>query len=1068
MANSDEQQIEKTNSNPDLALYYLLHTNPVYKYVKDQENIHIMIIGDGDWAQRFIGIALQTCQVVGRSITITVACEETGKTAEEYLKIRPAVPEFVNVRLFDKNGSSVTVKGLVENEEKKVLGDTEKEMYGTLNFVPGSFIGSDREDAEVINNLITKFEEPQYIFIDLAKDDTHNYELAKIFANVIRNVDSTRKDFWFINYVVENKTNGSTDFTPVFVKEEIRATNLELLDQMAFNAHLSWFNTLNIDQIAEREKFYKDTYNYNSSLAFVLSIPYKLWSVGIPYKNDNVASAAAAFQEVLDMKMPDSNKPGKPSEEYLKYLKLIQLEHRRWVLEKICDNNANDAGIMGWQPRKIDSSFVADCVKRCSVKDKKQRIHPCLVRSTIEMPLKTKFYSKEPREGWKEPEGEDEKPVDTPVKDLKNLKFAYSNSNVKENISGFKKLDELDQMSVQLHREFYKAAQVVIGNKPLENEEGVIWEIEKLLSGENIDVKRAFDRYCYCIKNILAGNQTYSKQFESAQDEFKKALADIASDKKEVIVGKDKNVTGGLLQEVAKMLFPVIESNLYRDYKSLDEDLVNNIPFILTYKQVQELIIAFDDDRQGNGKNNAVFHNVASATVLNPQHIKYLYFYDKYTNEEMLHSKIRSIVSYLKKRIKGCKVTFVIAYQSLPEVTFFDKIVAEGVYIETQYVKDEKQAAAFFEEKLPACVNALYDGTNSVFKSARWNGLLTAKINEKMPYFEFDEFQDKHFTECNQCDFLQYIERSSVISKTYLRIEDMFSLMNAKNTKFNIPEFDTPDLANKYEKIWKICTGGLLENNPKVKPENRWEFGVRNWNMLSKTLENHQKDWMPNDTKVVEFTFNEKYAKKRKMFYYQYMDILKAMEEEGFVKVVDHDDAKVLENGKVSKVSLAFTTKEAKELMCTAGQILELFAYFEVLKTGFFDDVACSYEFTWENENVKNELDCVLTKGFKTIIVECKAVEKLKQDYYQKLDSLSSQFGIAEKGVILANTYDKSHEDTNATNELMKTRGKLMDIITISEQKDIENIGRNLCDIMEGKKAGKDFEAKKEGGNANV
>lgn len=1047
MANSDEQQIEKTNSNPDLALYYLLHTNPVYQYVADEDNIHIMILGAGDWAQRFIGIALQTCQVVGRSVTITVACEEPENTKGDYLKKRPAVPKFVNVKVADANGKF----------GKGTLDPNKVEVYGTLQFVYGAFKNDEQDNNKIIGDLTEKFGTPQYVFIDLAQDDTHNYELAKTFANFIRNIDSTRKDFQFINYVVENETVNSSDYNPVPVKEEIHSADLEPLEQMAFNAHLSWFNTLNIDQIAERDKFIKDTYNYNSSLAFVLSIPYKLWSVGIQYENGDVASAAAKFQdELLGKKMPDSNKPEKLSEEYLK---LIQLEHRRWVLEKICDNNANDAGIMGWQPGIIDSAFVADCIKRCSVKDKKQRIHPCLVRSTIEMPLKTRFYSEEPREGWKEPEGEGEKIDDIPVKDLKDLKFAYSNSNVKANISGFKKLDEMDQMSVQLHREFYKAAQVVIGNKPLENEESVICKIEELLSGENKDVKRAFNHYCYCIKNILAGNQTYSKQFENAQEEFKKALVDIVQNKKEVIVGKDKNVTGGLLQEVAKMLFPVIESNLYRDYKSLDEDLVNNIPFILTYKQVQELIIAFDDDRQGNGKNNAVFHNVASATVLNPQHIKYLYFYDKYTNEEMLHSKIRSIVSYLKKRIKGCKVTFVIAYQSLPEVTFFDKIVAEGVYIETQYVKDEKQAAAFFEEKLPACVNALYDGTNSVFKSARWNGLLTAKINEKMPYFEFDEFQDKHFTECNQCDFLQYIERSSVISKTYLRIEDMFSLMNAKNTKFNIPEFDTPDLANKYEKIWKICTGGLLENNPKVKPENRWEFGVRNWNMLSKTLENHQKDWMPNDTKVVEFTFNEKYAKKRKMFYNQYIDILKAMEEEGFVKVVEHDDAKVLENGKVSKVSLAFTTKEAKELMCTAGQILELFAYFEVLKTGFFDDVACSYEFTWENESVKNELDCVLTKGFKTIIVECKAVEKLKQDYYQKLYSLTNQFGIAEKGIILANTYDQREQEAN---EVMKKRGKLMDIITISEQIDIEEIGQNLCDIMEGKKTGKDFEVKKE------
>ena len=95
-----------------------------------------------------------------------------------------------------------------------------------------------------------------------------------------------------------------------------------------------------------------------------------------------------------------------------------------------------------------------------------------------------------------------------------------------------------------------------------------------------------------------------------------------------------------------------------------------------------------------------------------------------------------------------------------------------------------------------------------------------------------------------------------------------------------------------------------------------------------------------------------------------------------------------------------------------------------------------------------NELDCVLTKGFRSIIVECKARVELNQDFYYKLDSLASRFGIGTKKVLIANTYVNSPH-LNQINELQKTRGNQMDIITISDENDIQNIGKTLQKIME-------------------
>ena len=278
--------------NPDLILYSCLYNNPIYQYISDQENIHVMILGNGEWVENFIKIALQTCQVANnRSVTITVVSNEPEKAKEEYLKTRPAVADFVNV-----NDS---------------LKDSDQEIYGILNFVKGTLnTNEEQKHVAVIEDLLTKYGKPQYVFIDLAGSDILNYNVAQTFAKVIFSMcekerekeqfahsqkklteknergsstinlfnrlsslgtfDFQNANFKFINYVItgERKSEQYKGGTPLFVNESIPAAVLDPLDQMAFNAHLSWYNTLNVDQNEIREEFRKDIYNYNSSLAW--------------------------------------------------------------------------------------------------------------------------------------------------------------------------------------------------------------------------------------------------------------------------------------------------------------------------------------------------------------------------------------------------------------------------------------------------------------------------------------------------------------------------------------------------------------------------------------------------------------------------------------------------------------------------------------------------------------------------------------------------------------------------------------------------------------------------------
>ncbi len=1088
--------------NPNAIIYNLLYKNPIYGYVPDKEkHIRVMVLGSGEFAQSFIGIALQCCQVVGRDITITVVADDAEAARKEYLKTRPAVSEFVNV-----NGS---------------LQKGEKEIYGTVNFVHAHFsAGNIKENRNEISRLFKEHKMPHYVFLALGSqngaEDALNKEIAQLFADKARAKALAKATMGitsdkvvnsnYINYVITDKEHSETakSGNPVFVYETITAETIDSrLDRMAFNTHLSWNSRLNLNysELYDQMRLEDNGYNYISSIAYVLSIPYKLWSIGIGF--ENIDEAAEKFQKVIDAHAKQPNK---------EYLEMIQLGHRRWVLEKVCDKK-------GWQaPRKKNGELDYEgCILRGRVKDNETHLHPCLVRSTANMPLKGEFYTGNQYANWNKPNEQDDK------------------------------LDELDRMSIDLHRFFFAKAQKVIKERPLQR--GDVAYIEKIISNEPEEVIRAFNRYRYCIRNILSGNQAYSQQFERIEKDFKDVLEQKATPEiKTVILGND--ATGSRLLNIRHTLFPVIESNMYRDYKALDEALIQNTPFILTFKPQADLVLAFEDDRFYNGRNDIIFKNVASATVLNPKSITYLYYYNRYTRKDLLLRKLSSVTNYLNKRALNCKIRLAIAYVVVKDKQRSEddlhKLIAEiqnSVAFENiagQACADEGEACEFLANAVAQTEDGLFDGTTQLFSSATWNAVFMKKVKTVLAYFEFN-YREKRFENLSRCEYLKYLKTSNVLAKTYLRIEDMFSLMNAYSTKYSLPEF-----AEEYEIFWKIYTGGLF---PTKNPRN-WRNGVKNWNRLCGKL----KEWADKQDEIFRvevdakgenwqtyaYSFPSRYIDEARAFYNVLcsMDIIASQfkllvdttdwceveissqydlgqlfykisdEPEKYLagknltvsrywerkeykeyfivkynnlrvvecKLDDNDSYTVRILNELEKyhyinnlnkwggtlksvkndiyagqtVSFRYASPSIKKLLTTAGEILELFTYYEVLKTGHFDDVACGYEFQWERGGVLNELDAVLTKNFKSIIIECKARSSLDQNFYHKLLSVANQFGIAVKKVMIANTYE-NYDTINAVNDTMVERGSQMDIITIRKPEDINAIGKTLVKIMERK-----------------
>ena len=153
-----------------------------------------------------------------------------------------------------------------------------------------------------------------------------------------------------------------------------------------------------------------------------------------------------------------------------------------------------------------------------------------------------------------------------------------------------------------------------------------------------------------------------------------------------------------------------------------------------------------------------------------------------------------------------------------------------------------------------------------------------------------------------------------------------------------------------------------------------------------------------------------------------------------------------LSGDETNKLSFSYSTHQFKDVMTQSGRILELFVYYKLLETGLFDDVANSVEIHWNNDEAENEIDIIATKGYKVLIIECKAQKTLVQEYYNKLSRLDTDYGLNSVPVIVADTLGvKKHQEDN---EKMIEIGNRVGIHTVYEKNDISNIGNTLWSIL--------------------
>lgn len=1052
--------LEEERSNSTIAIQRLLYENSFLNWVpRESSNINILVIGAGTYAQKFIDISLQIGQVPNYTLNITAVTNHPDYDKDVYLQFRPAIHEFVNI-----NGS---------------LDGCGEEIYANLDFVkvPGKDAVLSKENPaenrKIIEDIIVAKDEDkayQYVFIALG-DDKLNHEIAKVCVDA----EDCLEKKCSVNFVVQSvEKKKYRKGNPVYVNENLSTTanwpELKEVEKIAFNTHLSWADSLVLD-IRKMRREFRERYNYESSLSFALSIGYKLQSLGILEKN--LDQVAEQFSNLLKDKK--------------QFQTMVAYEHRRWVVEKLTD---------GWAAPKNLESFC----RKGMVKDKIRKLHPCIVRSGNEMPLSTSEYMENNYAKWDEMEAESS-------------------------------LDDLDKMSVNLHKYFKEQAQKFQEEQPLLD--GDMSVIRQKIAEEDASVLTAYNRFLFCLKNILNGSQSYSRQY----DYYETAFCDVLSAHSEDVL---KTEIKRRLSHIRRAFFPVIESNLYCDYKSYDEILVRKIPFILTYRPQQSVAMAFNE---GN-MNDEIFQNVASAIVINPARIHYLYYFDGKVEVDDFAGKIDSVIQFFDSRNLHAQIYFTVALAHTVKEREkklrleFDRLMAEKKLNSYRilFCENEDTATEILLQAMDSKKIDLFDGSVRLFNSSMHNDSFMKQIREKYPYFEFVPWEKK-FVNCIKCEYLKYME-----DKSYIRINDMFALRKAADSKFHMPEF-----SDDYKILWGIYTNQYKKGEKVGKFERR----VESWNRLCSALGEYAKghdqiaeipllpkeegakenqffyffpisgyrtaDYLvqklgeygvisPDKSKVSVYTSDtcrvdistKRNIRKeldrifiqenvladarflhverileniynRVLIYFDKLDvtdfelpsyeeskiiqeelkILEELEKNHFIVQLEHREEQN-GDGRQVYVSFRFTSQRMKKLFTTAGEILEVYTYYEALKTGYFDDIVSGFEFEWEYGGVKNEIDCILTKGFRSLIVECKGRAWMEDNFYYKLSSIAEQFGIGCKKVMIANTYQDGKKKPKLANTTQKSRGEQMGIITVSNLDDICNIGETLKKIMEG------------------
>lgn len=565
--------------------------------------LNLLVAGFGSYGTIFLDSALSAGQMKDRLLNVTVLSDDP-EMVRAYLQERPELEDFFCITYGKRPGHMAGSRFGSPFGSTSAGTEMPDDCYGRIHFLLTGSSGAGRASeagphlaAHLLHDLPPE-DRPEYIFIALG-DDGLSQNTARAFCQEACRL----KIRPLITYVQEERpetpeqVREARQLVPLYITEDVKKLPYsQEIGRMSFNTHLLWEKALNVDLKNVREVWQKPYYR-NASTASVLNLKYKLYSIGIDLDCVTPAKAAQLCHDYFE---GGKHAHGRDL--------LIWTEHRRWVTDKLCK---------GWK----SMPDLKDCLALGSTRDDRNRRHSCILHSRPDHLLEEHFCKEGSIGKW-----------DT----ASDQELAV--------------LDPLDRMSVELHRLYAKQAEETRRQNLLHG--SLVMGIKALIEGSP-KAMAAFEDWYACMDGIFKKDRSKAALYRGLKENFLQSVREDPALKK-----AQKTSLLQAAEALDTLFSPLTAAMEYVDFKAKDADIVDNIPFILTYSADACMVIPYLTGQELS--SDLLFQNVAAATVVNPARIIYLVLVRSPEDEEAVKESLPRLAAYLDRKHLQAELDFVI------------------------------------------------------------------------------------------------------------------------------------------------------------------------------------------------------------------------------------------------------------------------------------------------------------------------------------------------------------------------------------------------------------------------
>lgn len=975
----------------ELVSYLILHQYPLFQYREENGDISMLCLGSGVFMQRMILSILACGQLPKTKLHLHIMSDTSqDEFMASMLEKAPLLAEYLTLNGEDGKSVAVHYRQVPNLLAPNALTDLPDARYMLVS------LGNPANNSRAVEALVRQ----------LQADPTR------------RNADS------IIHYHCPASTTRKPRISiPAWLKavpfsEDLRGYEEALQELAQLTVRLAhMYNKLQNPKTSLKETadgLTADGYGQKSSCCSALHLKYKLASVGID-PNLPMTEIIPAYQKAL--KDPTL------------YGRLISNEHFRWLYYMIGDHFRlpTEEQLMQYGFEYLGNSFNG------SWKNKKARLHHCLV------------------------------PCDDAGIRLTPQDFqTYGTRESIENAP----FDPLDKTSLMLHLLAGEKCEAILKNKLLAEDFKAISCKLPADANEETDMLRNRLEEAERLVTSKAGAFQYTghQVLEELLQAFGAEGVDISAE----------------IAHLKNRLSVFLEYNRRVDYKRADETIVTMLPWVLYGEDLKLIMLS----------NQTVAASIAAPLLMDPAELVFLGkdpqpMWTAFFENHGLRAPVRFIPAaeadaleeILRREISQAPCKCII---DLTDATSAAAIAAYRLCLENEQVglirstedgrienvRNFPQAAAYSlkvritaedvfnlhgAHKIQAenqYMDTLCDLMPTLWKmyqtyQNQWHmisGFFSSPkskptelyigglvINDATQW-EWHQYavDEKIFRRTHLESHLQELQEKGIIRGLKVDYVSQKKKGSVAQIQFHFPQF--PHYAAS------ILDRFFNQTLPKSNGVYTCEIQERN-GKLAFEFSNGRKLYMED----YSTTFNDSHGSPHP--YAELLPILKYMQNHKLL----HELSTQVDN-RSAKISFSYAHPQLRDCLSKAGNMLEFFIYNEARKTGCFDDIQPNFTFAWKEEDVSNELDLILTAGFKNLFVSAKSGTWKKEQLYE-IKYLTDRFSVNSIPVIVYSS-SKAFEDTPL---VIKQRANAMGVHLI-DLNDLDcSLGEKLVQIVRGK-----------------